>query len=208
MTESVPITTCYRHPDRSAGVTCQRCDRPICPSCMVQASVGFQCPDCVKGTARTAPVMKMGDLSRSGRPIVTEVLIGLNVFGMIAVLLGGGTLFQGGGDVSQNLFLLGRGQLFEQTRFGITATPIGVAEGEWYRIITGGFLHAGLVHLGMNMLLLYLLGSQLEPLLGRLRFLTLYIACLVAGSFGVLLVTPTSPTVGASGAVFGLMGAA
>ena len=208
MTESVPITTCYRHPDRRAGVTCQRCDRPICPSCMVQASVGFQCPECVKGSARTAPVMTARDVQRAGRPIVTLVLIGLNVAGFLAVMAGGGTPFEGGGDVSNDFFLLGYGQLVEQGRFGFTATPIGVAEGEWYRIFTGGFLHAGLLHLGMNMLLLYLLGTQLEPLLGRMRFLTLYIACLVAGSFGVLLVTPTAATVGASGAVFGLMGAA
>jgi membrane associated rhomboid family serine protease len=175
---------------------------------MVQASVGFQCPECVKGTARTAPVMNMGDVRRQGRPIVTEVLIGLNVFAMLAVIATGGAPFEGGGDVSDSYMLVGYNQLVEQTRFGFTATPIGVAEGEWYRIFTGGFLHAGLLHLGMNMLLLYLLGSQLEPLLGRLRFLTLYVACLVAGSFGVLLVTPTAATVGASGAVFGLMGAA
>jgi membrane associated rhomboid family serine protease len=91
---------------------------------------------------------------------------------------------------------------------GFVVQPVGVAYGEWWRIVTGGFLHSGILHLGMNMLLLYLLGSQLEPLLGRVRFLALYVACLVAGSFGVLLVSPTSATVGASGAVFGLMGAA
>jgi len=85
---------------------------------------------------------------------------------------------------------------------------LGVAAGQWYRIISGGFLHSGLLHLAMNMLLLYLIGSQLESLLGRARYLSLYVACLVAGSFGVLLVSPTTPTVGASGAVFGLMGAA
>ena len=61
MTESVPITTCYRHPDRRAGVTCQRCDRPICPSCMVQASVGFQCPECVKGAAKSSPTVRFRD---------------------------------------------------------------------------------------------------------------------------------------------------
>jgi membrane associated rhomboid family serine protease len=152
--------------------------------------------------------MTAASIRRAGRPIVTEVLIALNVLGLIASVATGGTPLGGGGSFSDQLLLVGRSQLFEQGRFGITATPIGVAEGEWYRIFTGGFLHAGLLHLGMNMLLLYLLGSQLEPLLGRVRFLTLYIACLVAGSFGVLLVTPTAATVGASGAIFGLMGAA
>jgi len=209
VTESVPITTCYRHPDRRAGVTCQRCDRPICPSCMVQASVGFQCPECIKGSAKASPVMSVSDIRRAGRPIVTEVLIALNVIAMLAVVIGGGSPMRGGGDVSDQLLLIGRGQIVEQSaRFGFVATPVGVSEGEWYRIFTGGFLHAGILHLAMNMLLLYLLGSQLEPLLGRMRFLTLYLACLVAGSFGVLLVTPTAATVGASGAVFGLMGAA
>jgi membrane associated rhomboid family serine protease len=102
--------------------------------------------------------------------------------------------------VADQGFLVGFG-LFEDL------TPAGVAVGEQWRIVTGGFLHAGLFHIGMNMLLLWLLGSQLEPLLGRLQFLALYVTGLIAGSFGVLLVDPTAPTVGASGAIFGLMGA-
>jgi membrane associated rhomboid family serine protease len=84
---------------------------------------------------------------------------------------------------------------------------VGVDAGEWYRLVTGGFLHSGLLHLGFNMYLLWLLGSQLEPALGRMRFGVLYATALMAGSFGVLLVDPTALTVGASGAVFGLMGA-
>jgi membrane associated rhomboid family serine protease len=209
VTESVPITTCYRHPDRRAGVSCQRCERPICPSCMVQASVGFQCPECVKGAARSSPVLRMGDLRASGRPIVTQVLIAVNVLAMVAVGIQGGSFLQGGGQLWRDGVLVGYGEeVVASPTLGFRLQPIGVAEGELYRIVSGGFLHAGLLHLGMNMLLLYLLGAQLEPLLGRLRFATLYLACLVAGSFGVLLVSPTAVTVGASGAVFGLMGAA
>ena len=115
---------------------------------------------------------------------------------------------EGQGQLWQDGVLIGHGEVITQTGLGFTRSAIGVAEGEWYRIISGGFLHAGMLHLGMNMLLLYLLGAQLEPLLGRVRFFTLYLACLVAGSFGVLLVQPTSVTVGASGAIFGLIGAA
>lgn len=204
---SNPMSTCYRHGDRAAGVSCQRCGRPICPSCMTQASVGFHCPDCVRSGRRASPVMRLRDLNGS-RPIVTEALIALNVVGLFASLVTGGSVGGGGGTISDRGFLLGYGVEYVSTPRGISQHALGVAVGEWYRIITGGFLHAGLLHLAMNMLLLYVIGSQLESLLGRVRYLALYLACLVAGSFGVLLVSPTTPTVGASGAVFGLMGAA
>ncbi len=173
---------------------------------MTPASVGFQCPECVRGAAKRSPVIRFTEL-RAGRPIVTEVLIALNVAAFVAVVATGGSVFNGGGTATDRGLLVGsrmiagRGGLF-----GIEL--VGVAHGEWWRIVTGGFLHSGILHLGMNMLLLYLLGTQLEPVLGRARFLALYVACLVAGSFGVLLVSPHSATVGASGAVFGLMGAA
>ena len=178
MTESVPITTCYRHPDRKAGVTCQRCDRPICPSCMIQASVGFQCPECVKGAAKTSPTVRFRDVRAHGRPIVTLVLIAMNVAAMVVVGIQGRSFTSPKGQLWQDGVLLGYGETITQSGLRFTRTAIGVAEGEWYRVFSGGFLHAGLLHLGMNMLLLYLLGTQLEPLLGRARFLTLYLACL------------------------------
>lgn len=209
VTESVPITTCYRHPDRRAGVTCQRCNRPICPSCMVQASVGFQCPECVKGSAKTSPTVRFRDIRASGRPVVTLALIAVNVAMALIVGFQSQSFSNQKGSLWDNGVLIGYGEFITQNGFAtFTRSAVGVAEGEWWRIVSGGFLHAGLLHLGMNMLLLFLLGQQLEPLLGRLRFFTLYMACLVAGSFGVLLVQPTSVTVGASGAIFGLMGAA
>lgn len=204
---TVPITMCYRHSERRAGVTCQRCARPICPLCMTQASVGFQCPECVKGGAKRSPVIRLSELG-GGRPIVTISLIAINATAMVLAALTGGSLFNGGGRVSDNGMLIGSAITGQMGPSGFTITPIGVAYGEWWRILTGGFLHSGLLHLGMNMLILYMIGSQLEPLLGRARFLSLYMACLVAGSFGVLLVSPHTATVGASGAVFGLMGAA
>lgn len=174
---------------------------------MTQASVGFHCPECVRGASQRAPVLRMGDLT-PGRPVVTQVLIALNVAGFVAAMASGGTPFSGGGSVTDDGLLIGFGRRLVATPMGPVVETIGVAEGEWYRIVTGAFLHSGLLHLAMNMILLWLLGSQLEPLLGRARFLALYMACLVGGSFGVLLVSPTAPTVGASGAVFGLMGAA
>lgn len=204
---STPITTCYKHTDRAAGVSCQRCARPICPSCMTQASVGFQCPECVRAGRRSSPVMRLRDLSGT-RPIVTEVLIALNLLALFGCLVTGGSIGGGGGTLSDRGLLLGYGIEYSSSPGGFLAREIGVATGQWYRIVTGAFLHSGLLHLAMNMLLLYLLGSQLESLLGRARYLALYMACLVAGSLGVLLVSPTTPTVGASGAVFGLMGAA
>lgn len=152
--------------------------------------------------------MRLRDLSGT-RPIVTEILIGINVIGLIACFVTGGSIGGGGGTISDDGYLLGYGIDYTQTGPAtLRVQELGVAAGQWYRIISGGFLHSGLLHLAMNMVLLYLIGSQLESSLGRARYLSLYMACLVAGSFGVLLVSPTTPTVGASGAVFGLMGAA
>jgi membrane associated rhomboid family serine protease len=158
---------------------------------MNQASVGFHCPECTHEGAKRSRSIRMRDLGPS-RPVVTMVLIGINVAAFVAMSVVGRSFMSAGGRVYTDGALFG---------------PL-VDQGDWYRVVTGGFLHAGLFHLGMNMLLLWLLGQMLEPMLGRLRFATLYMACLVAGSFGVLLVSPNSPTIGASGAVFGLMGAA
>jgi membrane associated rhomboid family serine protease len=193
------LTTCYRHGDRRAGVSCQRCGRPICASCMTQASVGFHCPECVQRQGQK--VYRAADLR--ARPVVTLALIGLNVavFVLDLVLRGGGGAFgTGTGALADNGLLVGLARQGNEL--------VGVAAGESYRIVTGGFLHAGLLHLGMNMLVLWIIGGQLEPALGKSRYLALYVTSLFAGAFGVLLVSPTSPTVGASGAVFGLMGAA
>ena len=197
-----PVTpVCYRHPDRRAGVRCQRCDRPICPDCMVQASVGFHCPECAKQGARNSPVITPRSLHF--RPLVTQVLIGVNVLVLLAVVAGGGTIMGGGGKVELDYALI--------NAYRDGGTFHGVAFGEWYRLVTGGFLHAGIIHLGMNMLVLWILGSQVERILGHARFAALYLAALLAGSFAVMLAPPwpvPGPTVGASGAIFGIMGAA
>jgi len=194
------ITTCYRHPNRRAGVSCQRCDRPICPDCMVQASVGFHCPECTKQAAKRSPVITTRSLDV--QPIVTQVLIGLNALAFFFMLSQGGTIQTGGGTGTLDYGLLGAGQL---SRF---SPLLGVASGEWYRLFTGAFLHHGIIHIGMNMLVLWLVGSQLERVLGHWRYLSLYVAALLAGSFAVMLYDPGIITVGASGAIFGLFGAA
>ncbi|MBW3580855.1 MAG: rhomboid family intramembrane serine protease [Actinobacteria bacterium] len=178
---------CYRHPGRESGVRCQRCEQPICPDCMISASVGFQCPECV---AQAPPVHTMRSLAPS--PVVTVALIAVSVAVFVPSLGGGAPLDGGGGDLVTHLALHGP----------------EVADGQWWRLITSGFLHFGLIHLGFNMVLLYQLGSMLEPELGRVRFAALYTTALLAGSFGALLLQPEARTAGASGAVFGLMGAA
>jgi membrane associated rhomboid family serine protease len=185
---SEPIDVCHRHPDRKAGVRCQRCGRPICPDCMVQASVGFHCPECVK--AGGTRVLRPGDLLR--RPVVTQVLVAINIAVFIAQLANGGSWS-------------GAGALIRDGGLNGPAVDVG---NEWWRLVTSGFMHAGIVHLGFNMFILYRLGEMLEPSLGRLRFLLIYVTALLAGSVGALIVQPNANTIGASGAVFGLMGAA
>jgi membrane associated rhomboid family serine protease len=192
------VQTCYRHDDRRAGVRCQRCSRPICPSCMNQASVGFHCPECVKGG--TQKVYTSRSLAATATPVVTVALVALNVITYLySTVAGGGTP---GGRPSFP-FQVDWALIGEATGPG---GLIGVAEGEWYRLVTGGFLHANLLHLGFNMFALWILGKQLEPSLGRVTFAAVYFASMLAGSFGVMVADPGALTVGASGAVFGLFG--
>ncbi len=189
--EPITQTTCYRHPDRVAGVRCQRCERPICPACMVQAQVGFQCPECAGARSTKVVTGRAAFQGGSRDPVVTKVLIGINVAAFLLMVATGREAMQAAGPV------------YEQ---GATFGPF-IGQGEWYRLVTGAFLHSGLLHLGMNMYLLWLLGQVLEPALGKSRFALLYVASLLGGALGVMLLSPMSPTVGASGAVFGLMGA-
>lgn len=204
MTAPTNVRTCYRHPDRLAGITCQRCDRPICPACMNQASVGFHCPDCAK-TGRQR--VYQGAASWTTRPIVTQVLIGINVLAYVAMVATNGLEpFTAGGR-----YMVGRGSL-EGGLFLDGALLGAITSEEPWRLVTSGFLHApfpyGLLHIGLNMLALFRLGQMLEPALGRARFLALYAVGLAGGSLGVVLVDPGQLTIGASGAVFGLMGGA
>lgn len=192
---STQIQTCYRHTDRRAGVVCQRCDRPICPDCMRQASVGFHCPECTKAGAQK--IVRPGQLVT--RPIVTQALIAINV----AVFAAG----IGSGLRTKDSFILDGG-LVASALNRSTGDLVGVANGEWWRLVTSGFLHINVIHIGFNMFVLYRLGQLLEPVLGRARLVLAYLVAMLGGSLGVMLLEPNHYTVGASGAVFGLMGVA
>jgi membrane associated rhomboid family serine protease len=177
------MATCYRHPNRETGVSCSNCGKPICPDCMTPTPVGMRCPECSRD--RT-PVRTMASIH--GDPVLTYILIGINVL----------------------MFLGSRSNT--TTYFDLVLSAGPVADGEVWRPITGAFLHArgsfGFIHIGFNMYLLYILGQMLEPSLGKWRFGGIYFASLLTGAFGaILLSSPGSYTVGASGAVFGLMGA-
>jgi membrane associated rhomboid family serine protease len=185
------MATCYRHPDRETGVSCSSCGRPICPECMTPTPVGMRCPECAnqRTEVRRGPAAYQASGFRA-----TFVLIALNVAAYLAEIAGGAGGLSGiSGSVINDFGLRG----------------ISVEDGEWYRLLTGGFLHAGIFHLGFNMFALFILGRLLEPAIGTPRFVALYFASLFAGSFGALAMSdPVTTTVGASGAVFGLFGAA
>ena len=207
---SVPV--CYRHPDRETGVRCTRCERPICPECMVSASVGFQCPECVHGggpahqhtpggggagrtMAAARPRTVAGGPITADPRLLTKVLIGINI-ALFLVQLAVGESFT---------------QRFEM--IGQAYTPLipgvqGIAQGQYYRLLTSMFLHAGFTHLLFNMLSLWWIGGPLEAALGRARYLALYAVSGLAGSaLTYLLAAPNAPSLGASGAIFGLFGA-
>ncbi|MEU6661614.1 rhomboid family intramembrane serine protease [Streptomyces sp. NPDC046821] len=198
--QSLPV--CYRHPDRETGIRCARCERPICPECMVSASVGFQCPDCVRGdsgtghrpAAATPRTIAGGSLTSDPR-LVTKILIGLNI-AVFLVQLSVGDRF------TDRFDLIGRA--YVPLLGGIE----GVAEGQWYRLLTSMFLHGSYIHIGFNMLSLWWIGAPLEAALGRARYLTLYFVSGLAGSaLTYLIAAQNQPSLGASGAIFGLFGA-
>ena len=187
--EDVPV--CPRHPDRVSYVRCQRCGRPACPECQRPAAVGIQCVDCVRDAQRQAPATRtiFGGTVRQGRPLVTFSLIGACVALFLAQLAIPG--------VTDALAYAG-------------IYTSGIVPPEPWRMITAAFLHSTgfLLHIGFNMYALWIIGQALEPLLGRARFLALYLIAAFGGSVAVLLLTnPLQGVVGASGAVFGLFGA-
>jgi membrane associated rhomboid family serine protease len=181
------MATCYRHPGRETGVSCSNCGRPICPDCMTPTPVGMRCPECAREKTKVKTVRNL-----QSEPRVTFALIAICVVAFLAEGQFGVSSGGGGGQVYAKGALYG---------------PLIDLRHEYWRLITSGFLHAGLLHIGFNMYLLYILGNILEPALGSVRFGLLYFAALLTGSAGALIVTPNAVTVGASGAVFGLMGA-
>lgn len=182
----IGTSTCYRHPDRVTGVRCQRCERPICPECMIPAAVGVQCPDCVR--AARSRVQSARALLQGAPTYVTWALVAVNLL----VYLGGPVL---GAALGRNPIEAG----------GLIAAP--VAAGEWWRLLTSGFLHGSISHIAFNLLALYMFGTALERVAGSLKYGLVYLGGLLAGSAGALLLSPGSLTIGASGAIFGLFGA-
>ncbi len=182
------MATCYRHPSRETGVSCSNCGRPICPDCMTTTPVGMRCPECSKQRTAVKTLRSVTTIPR-----VTYALIAINV---IAYLTEEGqfSLFES----NVHGTVVDEGVLFRE--------GIGVAHQYW-RLVTSAFLHESILHIGFNMYLLYLLGLMLEPAIGSARFAVIYSVALLAGSFGALAAT-AAPSLGASGAIFGLMGAA
>jgi len=196
---------CYRHPDRETGLSCSECGRPICYECMTPAAVGLRCPEHsgrpqgVRKVTAAAERATTGVGSRRAN-LVTLILIGVNVAVYFAELAIGGTI-DGLGN-----WIYTHGVLIANAQYA-NGSPAGVANGEWWRLFTAPFLHYGPLHLGLNMFSLYFAGSILEQVIGRWRFLLLYLVSGLAGSAGALYWSPNSATVGASGAIFGVLGA-
>lgn len=224
-TEGVAATgvpTCYRHPDRETWIRCQRCDKPICPDCMRDAAVGFHCPDCVKAAtkgSRQNRAMYGGERSSDPR-LTTYVLIGINAVVWLAIAATGG-----GSSRLANLFSLmpmGRCELTDGSgryypgvtdqascsTLPLTGWHAGVADGAWWQLMASVFTHVEIWHVAMNMFALFIFGPTLEGIIGRARFLAVYLIAGLASSVLVLFLAGTgSSTLGASGAIFGLLGA-
>jgi membrane associated rhomboid family serine protease len=182
---------CYAHPDRLAGSICRRCNRPICPDCMREAPVGWQCAGCVKQGARISPTVRWRPRApgRLGNTRMTPVVLALII-------------------VNSAIYLWEQTKLNHNiVRFGLWPYQIHYQH-QWYRMVTSPFLHASVTHIFLNMLTLAIVGPPVEAELGRLRFLAVYLASALGGSVCSYLLGPLNEVgVGASGAIFGVMGA-
>lgn len=181
------MPTCYRHPTRETGVSCSNCGRPICTDCMTPTTVGMRCPECARQRTRVHRV-RPGDVPT---PTATQAIIAVNVLAYLGEIASG----SGFGNVS--------GTLYEK---GALYGPLVSVNHDYWRLVTSGFLHASFIHIAFNMVFLWFIGRSLEPAIGSTRFVAAYVAALLCGSFGVLLLEPNSVAVGASGAIFGLLG--
>ena len=192
------MDVCYRHPSRETGVSCSSCGRPICPDCMTPTPVGMRCPECSRDRTRVT----RGVRSTPALPRGTQVLLVINVIVFLAETAAGAPLGGGGGGS-----VWYHGALYGPALTAHNFNPFYTGTDEYWRLITGPFLHDGLIHIGINMLSLYFVGSALEPAIGTRNFLVVYMTSLLAGSFGALLFQPGYPAIGASGAIFGIFGA-
>jgi membrane associated rhomboid family serine protease len=202
---------CYRHPDRPTGLSCSECGRPICTDCMTPAPVGLRCPDHATsrrgvGSLRTPrrPVVHVprarGVALATGRAPVTKALVAINLAIYLVTAAQGSGLNNPGGWLYNHMLLLG------YPPHGFVAPYGTLADGQWYRLVTSMFLHGFLLHIAFNMFALWLIGTPVEQYLGPARYAGLYFVSGLAGAAGALLQAPTIPTVGASGAIFGILG--
>ena len=185
---------CYRHPNRETFVSCSECGRPICAECMTPAPVGQRCPEHsgkAQGARRISSGVRRGAFEGTGA-LMTKTLLAVNILIYVITAAQGAGLNDPGGKLFRDWELFGP----------------AVAAGDWWRLITSAFLHASLLHIAFNMYFLWFVGSAVETALGRGRFLLVYFVSALAGSAGALVHTPNTPVVGASGALFGILGAA
>jgi len=190
-TESNPDDFCYRHPDRQSFIICQRCGRTVCSECQTQAAVGVHCPECVREARESAPRTTRGTTTRikrslrssSGVPVVTYTLIGLNLAFFLIDFVTGGALYP-----------------WFAYRSDFTET-------QPWRMLTAAFMHASILHVLFNMFSLFIFGPAIEATVARVRFIVLYLLAAFGGSVAVAVLAPSQAVVGASGAIFGLLGA-
>lgn len=213
-------TMCSQHNDVAALTFCQRCGEPICGDCMIEAPVGYQCPRCVaSGQRRTrSDELPFGGRAHKGTRSTTSVIMGINAVIWVAILLTGGSsslLVRLLALTPQGLCLAAQeGRYYAGVDAstcaalpGTTWAP-GVADGAVWQVITSGFVHVDLLHILSNMLILWFIGPNLEQILGRSRFIAMYVLSLIGGSTVVMWLSGESTTsLGASGAIFGLLGA-
>lgn len=191
-TEAVPV--CYRHSNRPTGLRCTRCERPACTECLREASVGFQCVDCVnEGQRGVRQPVTVAGARLSGQSVLVPALIVINV------VIFGITAYQANsimGNTTATLF-----------RQWAMVPAFAAVNGEWWRLFTAGFLHIGPLHLLVNMASLWMIGRDMERTLGKVRFLAVYLLSMVGGGVAVFLFgAALQPVAGASTALYGLLG--
>jgi membrane associated rhomboid family serine protease len=207
---TVETRYCYRHPDRETGLACSECGRPICADCATFAPVGIRCPD--HSGVRSSPVTRVkpppvrrapGMALATGNAPITKALIAINLAIYLVTAVQGTGLSNPGGALLSRFILVGsnvHGRFF---------VPYGdlAHDHQWYRLVTAMFLHASILHIAFNMYALWVIGRPVEQYLGTARYVGLYFVSGLAGSAGALLQSPFTPVLGASGAIFGILGA-
>jgi membrane associated rhomboid family serine protease len=198
------VPYCYRHPNRETFVSCSECGRPICAECMTPAPVGQRCPEHsgrAQGVRRVSSGVRRGTFEGVGA-ICTKTLVAINVLIYLITAAQGGGLNAPGGSLFNKFVLVG-----SNSRLGLFAPNDLAHDHEWWRLMTSMFLHASVVHIAFNMFALYVIGTPVEQYLGRARYLGLYFVSGLAGGAGAVVQAPFQPVVGASGAIFGILGA-